>query len=245
MNTLNKKAIADSPAKVGLFSKREAALLISSGYSHVHSSLLGLRDSLANLTLSALASDFIPSYTWEANSNQQQIAVHSSKERKKVIDQVLSELKIKSSSSMGDKIWTSLEELLTNSIFHAYQDASGKEKYHRRETVELLPEEKILLGFSRDSKGIYVSVQDSGVGLTFSNVQSNFKRCYESQGLSQIETKDGGAGLGLYVVFELATHVKITSRPNSGTLTQCWFSNSSNFDPDYFSFNFFTGATKS
>ena len=245
MNKLNQKVISHSQAKIGLFSKREAASFIFSGFPHVHSSILGLRDPLANLTLGSLPNDLLPTYPWEADSLQHQTVLTSSKMRKPLIEQVLSELKIKSSSSMGDKIWTSLEELLTNSIFHAYQDASGKEKYHRRETVELLPEEKILLGFSRDSKGIYVSVQDSGVGLTFSKVQSNFKRCYESQGLSQIETKDGGAGLGLYVVFELATHIKITSTLNSGTLTQCWFANSSNFDPDYFSFNFFTGDKKS
>ena len=83
------------------------------------------------------------------------------------------------------------------------------------------------------------------MGLEFDKIQNNFKRCYESEGISQLEAKDGGAGLGLYVVFELATHIKVISHSDFGTLTQCWFANPSQFDPDYFSFNYFKGAVKS
>lgn len=229
---------------IGLFSKKEGASLIASGCPHIHSSILGQKDSLVSLTMNSIKSKIPAVYPWEIAPMTKQLFLASSKARKKLIEEILLEFNVKNSSSTGDKIWTSLEELLTNSIFHAYHDSNGKEKYRRNETAELLPEEKISIKFHRGSHGFFVSVQDFGQGLDFAKVSANFKRCYESSGLSQIESKESGAGLGLYVVFELATHIKIVSQPGLGTVTSCWFATPSSFDPDHFSFNFFQGAQK-
>ncbi len=244
MSLPKEKNIILAPSSVGLFSKKEAASLIASGCAHLHSSIVGKRDSLVSLTHQAIDNQISATYPWEVSENTNELFLTSSKERKKTIEQVLTELKLKNTSSMGDKIWTSLEELLTNSIFHAYHDPKGKEKYYRKESVELLPEEKILIKFHRSPTGFFLSVKDSGQGLSFEKVQNNFKRCYASSDISQIETKDGGAGLGLYVVFELATHIKIISHPSFGTLTSCWFATPATFNPDYFSFNYFEGDQK-
>jgi hypothetical protein len=78
--------------------------------------------------------------------------------------------------------------------------------------------------------------------LAFSQIQANFERCYQRKDNSQIHSKQGGAGLGLYVVFELATHIKVTSTSGFGTRIDCWFATASTFDPGYFSFNYFKGA---
>jgi hypothetical protein len=229
-------------SSIGLFSKKEAAELIGSGLHHVHSSSLGIKDPLFKLTNDGIGSKSIVTYPWEIVTEPNKTFVTSSKNRKWIVQEILSLLKVKEASSLEDKIWTSLEELLTNSLFHAYHNHDGSEKYHRKETVELLPEEKILLTFQRGSQGIFLSVKDSGQGLLFNKIQKAFERCTKFEDLSQIESKDGGAGLGLFVVFNLTTHLKIISGSLSGTEIHCWFADPSAVGQDHFSFNYFEGV---
>lgn len=242
MSVKKLKNIILEQSSVGLFSKREAAELIVSGSRHVHSTSLGAKDPLFRLSNEGINSHSLVHYPWETNAQANTTCVTSSHNRKWIIQEILTLLKVKTASSMEDRIWTSLEELLTNSLFHAYHNPDGTEKYRRKESVELLPEEKILLTFQRDNQGIFLSVKDSGKGLLFQKIQSAFERCSRVTALSQLENKEGGAGLGLYVVFELTTHFKIVSNLNSGTEIHCWFANPSAVASDYFSFNFFEGV---
>jgi anti-sigma regulatory factor (Ser/Thr protein kinase) len=242
MSLKQTKNIILEQSSVGLFSKKEAAGLIASGCAHVHSSMVGIKDPLVKLTYEGLDSKSLVNYPWEIVNDASKTFVTNSKDRKWIIKEILSLLKVKTASAMEDRIWTSLEELLTNSLFHAYHNPDGTEKYKRKENVELLPEERILLTFQRGAQGIFLSVKDSGRGLPLNKIQTSFDRCYKVTNLSQVETKEGGAGLGLYVVFELTTHLKIVSHSNSGTEINCWFANPSAAASDYFSFNYFEGV---
>ena len=69
-------------------------------------------------------------------------------------------------------------------------------------------------------------------------VAGAFKRCYGAAS-HQIESKESGAGLGLYMVFESATHMKVVVFPGKTTIVSCWLSDKPVDGSDYFSFNFF------
>lgn len=237
----SKNIILDTSA-VGRFSKKEAANLIVSGCQHVHSTELGKKDPLVVISYQSITQNKTGIYQWENTNSSGKLYLTASNQRKILLIQILESLNIKISSSLGNKIYTSLEELFTNSIYHAYKKNDGSDKYDRKSTVELTPHEKITVEFARTANGVFASVRDFGAGLTFENLQSYFNRCYNNPA-SQIENKLGGAGLGLYVVFEFATHLKIVSYPNQGTLVNCWFAPPSVFDSNYFSFNFFKEET--
>jgi hypothetical protein len=81
-------------------------------------------------------------------------------------------------------------------------------------------------------------VTDSGGNFRFEQVAKSFSRCYGNSA-QQIEEKEGGAGLGTYMCFELCTHLKIVSVPGQLTAATCWIADKTAFDPDTFSFNFF------
>lgn len=223
---------------IGYFSKREVANLIVSGSRHVHSTELGIKDPLANLTYQSIENKTTTQYPWETKDKIEKLYLTASYQRKRLTLQVLDSLKIKPSSSFGNKIFTALEELFTNSIYHAYKKSDGGDKYDRKSPVDLAPNEKITVEFFRNQSGVFTSIRDFGAGLSFAALQSYFNRCYNNP-TAQIENKVGGAGLGLYVVFELTTHLKIVCYPNHGTLVNCWFASPSAFEPKYFSFNFF------
>ena len=242
MSLAKPKLKTDEVALAGLFSKKEAAEFITQGSRHVHSSLLGKKDPLFSCTHSGIISHSSPSYPWELISHSQAIFLSSSTERKQVTTQILSLLGIKPSSSLGDRLWTSLEEILSNSMFQAYHNPDVTEKYSRKSIANLLSEEKIKINFNATAHGVFFSVTDCGQGLSFEKIQQCFKRCYHAADLSQIETKTGGAGLVMYVILELATHLKIISNPKLGTRVSCWLSSQSTYDPDTFSFNFYEGA---
>jgi len=69
-------------------------------------------------------------------------------------------------------------------------------------------------------------------------ISQAFSRCYGDHS-TQIEDKEGGAGLGVYMVFEAVTHLKVSVTPGVSTEFSCWISDKKHFDPEYFSFNFF------
>ncbi len=235
------KNILTHSSAVGLFDKKEAAEFIVEGCRHVHSSILGQKDPLVKTTYQSLEETKVFTYSWESTEKKKQLFLRSSSQRKEILNELLSHLEVKPQSSLGDRVGTAFEELLTNSIFHSYLDTNKLEKYPRNQVAHLDSSEHIAIEFCRSNQGVFVSVRDYGQGLKFSSIQSSFKRCYSQRDESQVEKKLGGAGLGMFVIFELATHLKIVTFPGKGTLTNCWFAPASAFDPNHFSFNFFEG----
>jgi anti-sigma regulatory factor (Ser/Thr protein kinase) len=130
-----------------------------------------------------------------------------------------------------------LEELLTNAIYHGYRVHGGEEKYRRRSVVTLLTDELVSLSYARGESGLYLRVCDQAGTLGFSEVAESLRRCYES--LPQVQQKEGGAGLGTYMVFDAITHIKFECIHGKSTTISCWLADHKTFQPDVFSFNFF------
>jgi anti-sigma regulatory factor (Ser/Thr protein kinase) len=221
----------------GVFTKRQAVVSISQGCRHLHSSVLGQRDPAAKVTQEALTTNSIPTYAWEPTQDLSPIMLTKSADRAQVIDQIIVGGNLEKKRFIREKVTSVLEELLTNAIYHAYHTASGAEKYARRDEVTLQKTEVLAVRYQTFSNGVYLSVTDQGGNLLFDDVARSLWRCYETS--AQIENKEGGAGLGTYMVFEAVTHFKIVATPGKGATVAVWIADQRSFDPDTFSFNFF------
>lgn len=235
-----KKTLPITPEVLcGKYSKKEAAQFISTGSRHLHSTQLGKNDPLAKQTLDAILKKQIPLYVWEKLKERQTVCVSSSEGRGDKINEVITGMGLK--RGFRDKTQMILEELLSNSIFHSYQNPDGSPRYGRRQDVVLEEKEKIKVSFYQSREGIFLSVLDQGGTLEFESVGKAFLRCYGNTS-DQIENKEAGAGLGIYMIFENVTHIKIESVPDVRTCFSVWVSEKQNYEPDIFSFNFFRGA---
>lgn len=229
----------------GQFSKREGAQIISTGVPHVHSSPLGDKEPLALITAASTKSLVIPVYPWEMVGQALDLTLNNSDERAKLIKKIASQTGIERKHEFSDKLGLVLEELLTNAIYHSYENISGDQKYDRRLNVKLAASETIQIKYFGDRKGIYLSVTDRGGTIQFQHVMESFLRNYGDQAKSnQLESKASGAGLGIYMIFELVSHLKVTCIPNEKTCISCWLPDNRSYDPNFFSFNFFDGRYK-
>ncbi len=228
---------AASDLHCGTVSKREAVGLIGSGCQHVHSTPLGDRDPGVKQTTDSLRANAVPTYSWELEAQSSELKLASSVDRQAMIQQIVARAGIEGKRFLREKVESVLEETLTNALYHAYRDRNGKEKYARRSRVTLGSNEILTIRFRASDNGLFLSVSDQAGSLGFEDIAASLFRCYESS--TQIQTKEGGAGLGTYMIFDAVTHLKFVATPGKSTVVSCWISDQRSYDPDNFSFNFF------
>lgn len=232
------------PYFVGVLSKKEVPKLLSEGVLHIHSTSQGKNDPFVIETHQFLSSNKMGPYSWEPKKQTEDCIIHSSKMRRQLISNISKNCPVLHKSGLREKIETVSEELITNAIFHAYQEKEGHSKYNRKSEVELLPNESIAFSFYTDSShGVYISVRDFAGTLSLENIGRAFIRCYSKEKGLQIETKESGAGLGLFMVFELVKHLKIEVLRGQSTTISCLIPIHRN-DSSVFTFNYFERVIK-
>ncbi len=238
MRAAKKKKTSGALFATGQFSKKEAALKIASGFSHVHSAALGDRDAYARLTAEALKSGQAAVYPWENPPQIETVTVSASAERYQIAAKLINDPLVANRRKVRERLEVVLEELLTNALYHAYLNPTGVEKYPRKLPVTLAPQEKITVKYSISKEGVYLSVSDQGGNLRLSDMAAAFARTYGSES-PEIQGKEGGAGLGIYMVFEATSHYKAICIPGKRCEISVWISDKRSGDLDHFSFNFF------
>lgn len=223
---------------IGLYSKKEGAGHVALGCEHVHSSMLGPRDPCAVATVAALRAGSIPVYVWERQSPLGSVKIRASRGRRETIRTVVDGCGVASRRELREKLETVCEELVSNALFHAYRNVDGTPRFRRRQAVELAEAEAIGIEYRGSEEGVLLSVADRGGLLHFPTIRSCFERCYGASH-AQIDNKEGGAGLGLYMVFEAVAHMKIVTQPGVQTKVSVWLPDRPSHDRDHFSFNFF------
>ncbi|GAC1569966.1 MAG: hypothetical protein NVS3B20_01300 [Polyangiales bacterium] len=119
------------------------------------------------------------------------------------------------------KFATATEELVLNALYNAPVDAAKERRFasfSRSQKIQLGPQEVIDVCFASDGRRLGVSVRDPFGSLTVEAVLSYLSKCFR-RGEDQVETKAGGAGLGLYFAFESLSHLIINLREGSLTET--------------------------
>jgi len=76
-----------------------------------------------------------------------------------------------------------LEELITNAVYHAPVDESGKEKYLKHSPVELEEHERVVLKMARDDEKYGVSVLDNSGKLSKDQILYRIDRHINGEGL--------------------------------------------------------------
>jgi CheY-like chemotaxis protein len=112
------------------------------------------------------------------------------------------------------------DELIMNAIFNAPRDASGKTKYAHRDRAEdlrLAPAEEATFRFACDGRNIALSVTDRFGSLDRDVIIHYLQRCFTG-GPAEVEEKEGGAGLGLHMVFNSIT--QLTFNIDAGRATE-------------------------
>lgn len=111
------------------------------------------------------------------------------------------------------------DEFIMNAVYNAPVDAKGQPKYanvSRMQPVKLLENEEVLFRFACDGRHLALSVADAFGRLERPTVLGYLKKCFQ-KGSNQIDTKDGGAGLGLYYIFHSLNHFIVNVSPGKRT----------------------------
>lgn len=111
------------------------------------------------------------------------------------------------------------DEFFTNAIYNAPVDAQGKSRFahlDREAEVQLHPSESVVVTLACDGMRLGISVIDPFGSLTQEHLQFYLSKCFR-RGDDQVDTKQGGAGLGLYYVFECLSQFVVNIHPGKCT----------------------------
>jgi hypothetical protein len=114
---------------------------------------------------------------------------------------------------------TAAEELLTNALYDAPTDTGGKARHahlERAVPVELSADEAIAFQLAYDGNRIGMSARDPFGSLTPEKVVEYLSRCFLRTSY-EVPEEGGGAGLGLYFIFNLVQHFVINIAPGHMT----------------------------
>jgi hypothetical protein len=134
-----------------------------------------------------------------------------------------------------------LDELLTNAIYNGPRGPdSGPRWFNREQDVTLGQHEAIEVKLRAGAQRLGVSVQDPFGSLHPQRVTDYLAKCFR-QGEDQVDTKEGGAGLGLYYAFEHFSHFVLNLAPKRVTEAIGLMDLGSSFKSRARSFNLFVG----
>ena len=225
--------------------RKDASRLIAQGTPHVHSCAFGEQDVCVRVTQARLSGQHAK-YPWHPEKPQVRVRIRETADRAHHIQSILDTLFYAERNSIRDNIKLILEELTSNALYHSIKRADGTALYRRNQSHTLKESEYIELACHRFHDGAFISVTDRGGALKLEDIGRCLERCYSKQGVEQIEKKEGGAGLGFFMIFENVTHLEIVVTPKWATEVNLWLPLSGSIDPSYFSFNFWgeTHVTK-
>lgn len=122
-------------------------------------------------------------------------------------------------SRMVELFCTVVDELLTNAIYNAPVDDRGAERFshlRRGEPVTLESHERIEVVLCSDGRTIGCAVSDPFGSLGPRTVVEYLGRCFR-RGEDQISERSGGAGLGLFTVYEGCSQLVVNLAPGRRT----------------------------
>ena len=114
---------------------------------------------------------------------------------------------------------TVADELITNALYDAPTDEMGEFTHAHRSRASMvsLPKGRVIevsIGFDKNHLGI--SVADPFGSLRSQTVVDYLAKCYR-RGQDQVDRKEGGAGLGLFYVFESSSALVVDLLPKKKT----------------------------
>jgi|GEM_PF-4833240 len=131
-----------------------------------------------------------------------------------------------------DILATVADEMIMNALFDAPRDEHGKEKYNqldRKHRLVVEERETATLRLAVDARFVALSIEDPFGALSHQTLSKYLAKCY-ARGPNQIDQKKGGAGLGLFTIFESAHHFVVNVQPGRRTEMICLIGLSRSFE---------------
>jgi len=119
-------------------------------------------------------------------------------------------------SRFATLLCTVVDELVSNAIYHAPVGQGRHAHVRRDQEVTLDQAEAIEVKLVCDGRRLGVSVADPFGTLTRERLLAYLSKCFR-KGADQIDEKEGGAGLGLYCVFQSLSHLVVNISPGKQT----------------------------
>lgn len=145
------------------------------------------------------------------------MALQTSSERHAVLERIVATLEAGNvQRRFVEQLRLAADELLTNAFFNAPTDESGARPFavrHRSQEVELPAGQQIEAELVVAGTQVGLLVADPFGSLAPSTIVGYLGKCLRA-GTDQVDEKEGGAGLGLFYVFEAVSHfvINVTQR---------------------------------
>jgi anti-sigma regulatory factor (Ser/Thr protein kinase) len=134
------------------------------------------------------------------------------------LEELLTDLKVENRKM--NEILTIAEELILNALLNAPVDAQGNRIYAnkpREEEVALPPEHASLLSFAADGDRVAIACRDPFGSLDPDNLLRSLRRCADIESNGVRTDGQGGAGIGLFIVYRFADHMVVNLSPGHAT----------------------------
>lgn len=156
--------------------------------------------------------------------NVERMEVRSSRDKPAVVDAVEAfARRVGCHPRVADGVAVAADELFTNAVYNAPTDAQGRPRfahYARDREVSLQPGEEVSVTVAFDGRRFALAATDPFGSLCPDRVLDYLAKCF-AKGCEQVDTKAGGAGLGLYYLFNLMHHFVINIAPRRSTEAIC------------------------
>ena len=149
----------------GQFSRKDAALVVTGGVKHLHSSVLGAKDPFARATADALVKKTVPCFGWENTRSRLEKRLSTSKGRQEWARSFISTCFPSCRRDTRERLESILEELLSNALFHGFSNPDGTSRYQRLKQADLNPNELLVVRAGDSMGGLLLEVEDSGEPL--------------------------------------------------------------------------------
>ena len=144
------------------------------------------------------------------NTDLYSVTVSDSHHKSRYIDDILDHFQEQLSPSIRARLGNILEEMMMNVLWDAPRDEHGKPLYNhvsRQTHIQLTPEQSGIVTVGLSGKQLGISCSDPFGAITLDKIIQYLNKCYYSE--QQIGSEGGGAGLGLYLIYNLSENFTI------------------------------------
>jgi hypothetical protein len=144
------------------------------------------------------------------NTDFYRITVKDSKEKESYIQNALTHFEQHLGRATKARLGNILDEMMMNVLWDAPRTPEGKPLYNnesRHTRIQLTPEQEGTITLAIDGKNLGISCSDPFGAITLEKIISYLNKCFYSE--EQIGSEGAGAGLGLYMIYNLSENFTI------------------------------------
>ncbi len=130
--------------------------------------------------------------------------------------------KISSNEVLVTSARTIVDEMFTNAIYNAPEQALGKEQRRAFSGSERVETKSGRIFMGKNDSFLLIGCEDQYGSLDTKGLMERIHKCYDSGVDSVVNlSKEGGVGIGTYMLFNTATSFYVGVKPGESTIVMC------------------------